>query len=183
MGESRPIRAFVFTGYGAFQTPEPAMAAHLDEGVSLCNMEQPEVIIATGGCSRMKTMPGRSEARSMLEYIEPRLTYKPTIISEESSLTTLDNIRNSDTQLRVQGYDPRNMLVTFWCDPTRKPTINLIGKPIFGNALRVRTGSVKVVDDSPVMNLIARVVTWVASKNSFINDHFRASRQKHFAGS
>ena len=184
MGEGKPIHAFVFTGYGAFQTPELAMAVHLDEGVSVCNMEQPEVIVATGGCSRMKTMPGRSEAQSILEYIGPRLTYQPIIVSEENSLTTLDNVRNTDTQLRkVHGYDPKDILVTFWCDPTRKPSINLIGKPIFGNALRVRTGSVKVVDDSSMMNLIARVVTWAASKSSFIDKHFRARRHKHFAES
>jgi len=118
-------------GYGVFLPPNPEYQNYLAKALDICLQIKPSLIITCGGHTN-KDHLDLSEASSIAHFfgnLHPNL--KPSIICEDKSLTTAQNLAFSRNHLKVAGQTPQGL--TIICDSIRVPKIFYLSLDIFSD--------------------------------------------------
>ena len=105
-------------GYGLFSTERTDYRKYADNFVSFVNKNKVDFAILCGGHTNPERI-SESEARTLADYIAPRLKVRCKIKLEDKSLTTGQNIKFSSRFLDTRG---KNKIFVF-CDNIRPPKI------------------------------------------------------------
>lgn len=93
-------------------------------------------IITTGGYTNRKSAPGVSEAGMMAGYLK-ECGVTAQIIVEESSVTTIENLRNVKSIAHELGFTGKQIVV--FCDSARSFKVRIIGRLIISCWLKINT--------------------------------------------
>ena len=111
------VKYAVLLGYGLFDRSNMNYKRYLDNFASFVNKNDIEVVILSGGHTNPRR-PLESEASTISKYIETKLKQNTTILLEERSLTTAQNIEFANPLLKFA-----NGSVTVFCDNIRPPKV------------------------------------------------------------
>jgi hypothetical protein len=110
------IKYALLLGYGIFGHAKVSQAKYADyvkSFASYVNQNKIDIIIISGGHTSPKR-PLESEAESIEKYLKPLLKRNTTIILENWSLTTLENIEFSKKFINLDSSN-----ITIFCDNIR----------------------------------------------------------------
>mgnify|MGYP001601676814 CR=1 FL=1 len=114
------MKTAIVLGYGVFQETNTEYKEYLEWIAKDCQEQGIEKIIFTGGCSN-NTLPGISEAKANLDYLQKIYPNMPQSVLEEKSITTAQNL-----QFSAQFIDPNLDVIIVYCDLYRTAKINWI---------------------------------------------------------
>lgn len=162
----------IVCGYGCKMKPE--LRDYLDRVVRFVNENKPECIILCGGFTQRKSVPGMSEARLMRNYVMPKIgSWLHSELLEESSYTTLENIKNS-VKLINNFFHQKEVRVTIFCEATRALKVDMLTKHFLGYRANIETASWELM--SPTLQIISTVFEWAAVRFPLLNSYFHWKR-------
>lgn len=124
----------VVLGYGCHLTEK--LDKYLEECALVIGIKKPRNVVFSGGKTAGKTLPGVSEAQVMANYINKcNLGYQPTIMLEEDSITTEQNLRFTKelfcNHAASLGF-PKSRDIMIFCDTAREQKIKVLARIIWG---------------------------------------------------
>ena len=111
------VKYAVLLGYGLFDRSDMNYKRYLDNFASFANKNDIEVVVLSGGHTNPRR-PSESEAGTISKYLESKVKRNTTILLEERSLTTTQNIEFTKPLLKFA-----NGSVTVFCDNIRPPKV------------------------------------------------------------